>query len=271
MKIIVLGKNGMLGSYVFKYFTMRGFEVIGSDRSTLDVSIDNMAIVRKTLDGLIDVKSYVINCIGKTNHNKNQVDDMLLVNSYFPLLLSDICTENGAFLIHPTTDCVYDGKDGGYDNNSDITPNDDYGMSKYLGEICARTSMVIRTSIIGEDKNKRSLLEWAKQNKDQTVYGYTNHWWNGVTCLEWAKQIEHILVSGLYKTGIQFWHSLTYDGHDKINKAGLLHFINKVYKLNLTIIPKETETSVCRHLYGRCVEKSIEKQLDEMYDFKIIN
>ena len=42
----------------------------------------------------------------------------------------------------------------------------EYGISKSLGELCNGT--IIRTSIIGEEmRNKRSLLEWVKSNKNK--------------------------------------------------------------------------------------------------------
>ena len=42
--------------------------------------------------------------------------------------------------------------------------------------------MVIRTSIIGEEKkNKYSLIEWLKKNKNGNVNGFSDLLWNGFT------------------------------------------------------------------------------------------
>ena len=53
-------------------------------------------------------------------------------------------------MIHVTTDCVFSGKDGNYNENSIHDETNDYGISKSLGELCDTT--IIRTSIIGENK-----------------------------------------------------------------------------------------------------------------------
>jgi hypothetical protein len=47
---------------------------------------------------------------------------------------------------------------------------------------------IIITSIIGEENfNKLSLIEFIKSRKNNTINGYINHHWNGVTCLQLAK------------------------------------------------------------------------------------
>ena len=116
-----------------------------------------------------------------------------MVNSVLPNVLSEIknmYANKNLQVIHVTTDCVYNGKTGGYDENSPHECIDDYSMSKSLGENKNLTN--IRTSIIGEEITyKKSLLEWVRSNKaGSTIYGYVNHLWNGVTCLELAKFID---------------------------------------------------------------------------------
>ena len=53
-------------------------------------------------------------------------------------------------IMHFSTDCVFDGKKGNY--NEDYLPNanDIYGMSKALGELNYNNSLTLRTSIIGQ-------------------------------------------------------------------------------------------------------------------------
>ena len=40
------------------------------------------------------------------------------------------------------------------------------------------------SKMIRPENNKLSFLEWVRNNTGNTVNGYTNHLWNGVTCLE---------------------------------------------------------------------------------------
>ena len=95
-------------------------------------------------------------------------------------MLSKVCKELNVKMIHITTDCVFSGKVGNYDENDRHDCDDIYGKTKLDGE--PKNSCVIRTSIIGESKNERGLLEWAKNTASQRITGYTNHWWKGVTC-----------------------------------------------------------------------------------------
>ena len=75
------------------------------------------------------------------------------VNSLFPHLLSDYCSEIGTRLIHISTDCVYSGNKGNYSENDIPDPLDFYGRSKLLGELSNNNAITIRTSIIGPEIN----------------------------------------------------------------------------------------------------------------------
>jgi dTDP-4-dehydrorhamnose reductase len=138
-------------------------------------------------------------------------------------------------MIHITTDCVFSGKDGSYNELSEHDETNDYGMSKSLGELCNAT--IIRTSIIGEEvQNKRSLLEWVKSNKGKDINGFVNHFWNGVTCLELSNVIYKIINEKLYWNGVRHIFS-----PKSVSKFELVSMINEVYNLNIKINPFETE------------------------------
>lgn len=244
MKIVVLGHTGMLGRYVSKYFKSEGYEVLNLSRKEIDASNIKKYELRAKLFNLgIKSTDVIINCIGMIKQRSDASDlDFVMVNSAFPLMLADACEKDGIKLIHPTTDCVYDGLEGGYDENSEHTATDVYGMSKSLGE--PKNATTIRTSIIGDEiSNKKSLVEWVKSNKDQTVFGYTNHHWNGVTCLQFAKICKHIIDNNLYWNGVRHITSPS-----SVTKEELVNMISNAYNLNITVTPKETDTLCDRSL-----------------------
>jgi dTDP-4-dehydrorhamnose reductase len=129
--------------------------------------------------------------------------------------------------------------------------------------------MVLRTSIIGEEKNtSRSLLEWVRSEKGNTINGFANHFWNGVTTLYLAEIIEDILNLNFYEPGI--FHIFS----DKIvSKFELLHVINDTYSLGITINRFETPRSCNRSLYSekclceKVVKKPLRSQIEEMRMF----
>lgn len=255
-KILVLGTSGMLGSVVFKYLEKSGHNVEAITKDMFNI-YDRIEVLENFISK--DV-TYIVNCVGiiKPRADKIPVQETIKVNSLFPLQLSDLLTNLRqkniyAHLIHISTDCVFTGSLGNYSNLHFSDAEDLYGISKAVGEYCKYKARVIRTSIIGEEKNnKYSLLEWAKSQAGTKVQGWSNHIWSGVTTLQLAKFISGSIYSKQFFPGI--YH---YVG-DPINKFELLKIINEVYDLNLNIqniymndscdrsLAPETEKFICR-------------------------
>jgi dTDP-4-dehydrorhamnose reductase len=240
MKIFIFGSNGMLGTYMCSYLSKTHI-VIGITRSEYDLSNLEIRTLRDLLIGKqLEKGDVVLNCAGVIPQASKQRDLYknlyYRINSMFPVILSMICNEFGANMIHVTTDCVFDGKLGNYNENSEHTESNDYGTSKSLGELCDAT--IIRTSIIGEERlNKRSLLEWVRANRNGTINGFVNHHWNGVTCLELSKVVLELVESGIYWKGVRHVFSPT-----SVSKYELVKMLNDVYALGIEIKPYETET-----------------------------
>jgi dTDP-4-dehydrorhamnose reductase len=260
-KVLVLGANGMLGNYVSTYFLRSGkYDVTALNRTTFDAVLNNVA------DLHINQYDVVINCIGVIKplvHNVG-VLNTTLVNSIFPHILANECQKHNVKMIHITTDCVFSGKTGFYVETSEHDALDVYGKTKSLGE--PDNSMVIRTSIIGEEVNSnRSLIEWVKSNNGKTVDGYTNHTWNGLTCLEVAKFIERCIINNIYWEGVRHIFNTT-----PTTKLELVELIALNFNIDLTVVPKETTTPVYRTLstvHLPLINTSISKQLRELSGF----
>ena len=242
MKIFIFGSNGMLGNYVKSYLS-KNYNIISLTRK--DYDLNNLSI--DTLDSLLKNKNIsendiIINCAGIIPQSSKQrnIDTRLYfkINSLFPIILSQICNKYKSKMIHITTDCVFSGKDGNYNETSIHDEINDYGMSKSLGELCDAT--IIRTSIIGEEiNNKRSLLEWVKSNKNGEINGFDNHFWNGVTCLELSKIIKKIISDNTFWKGVRHVYSPT-----SVTKFELVSLINEIYNLNIKINKMNTDKKV---------------------------
>lgn len=267
MKIYVLGASGMLGRYVSTYFKNQGFYVVDINRDKLDASkITQEELHAKLFHLELKKDDVIINCMGTIKPRIDALGDLngILVNSVFPRLLANVSEAVGSHLIHPTTDCVYTGSKGSYDENDKYDVSDVYGMSKAIGE--PNNCTVIRTSIIGEEVNQgRSLVEWVKSSANTTVNGFTNHYWNGVTCLQFAKVCEELIKNNNFWIGIKHIHSNT------LNKQELVETISDVYSLNITVTPVETAVPCDRsmstiHDTGIKVP-TLKQQIEEMRDF----
>jgi len=268
-KIFIFGSNGMLGNYVNKYLCLNNYEIIPLTRNDYDLSkISIESLNNFLINKGLEKNDVIINCAGIIPQaSKDKILNKNLyykINSLYPVILSIICSNYDAKFIHITTDCVFSGKDGKYDENSFHDEINDYGTSKSLGELCSGT--IIRTSIIGEEVTyKRSLVEWVKSNQNGNINGYINHFWNGVTCLELSKIIHKIIKDDLYWNGIKHIFSPT-----TVNKYQLCQIINNIYELNIEIKEFETEKvdKSINTIYNKIFEiPELEVQIKEMKDF----
>ena len=264
MNILIFGSNGMLGRYLSSYLSTI-YSITQVNRKELDIykSFNEKQLLTDIQTLLKKHKPvYIINCAGVINKRPDlSVSEMYIVNSYFPNILSKICIEMDIKLIHPSTDCVFSGKNGPYKENAIPDAYDDYGVSKAIAENI--TAFVIRVSIIGEEINNRSLVEWAKSNKNNTIDGYTNHYWNGITCLEYAKIIEEIINKKSYYVGVKNFSS-TYKNENYISKYDLVKEISDVYNLNITVKSYATDNKCDRRLVSDYTRKDIKEQIAEM-------
>ena len=267
MKVIIFGANGMLGTYLTKYLSLNHFEVIALTRSDLDISnISSQELFNFLESKNVSKEDVIINACGSIPQRMTNLQTMIKVNSLFPTYLGDYKNYYGCNVIHITTDCVFSGKTGNYCETDLHDATDMYGKSKSLGEYKYLTT--IRTSIIGEEnRNKKSLLEWVRSNKNGEIYGYHNHLWNGVTCLELSKIISNIIHHNKFWNGVRHVYS-----PNTVSKYELVSIINDVYNLNIKIQPTNTDVRCFRNLYSIYNEvftyNDIKTQIKELKNFK---
>lgn len=254
--LIILGENGMLGTYIKKYFRLRDtMKIICINRQIFDAYIDSIEKLEDILKPHLHNKTVVFNAIGAIPQvTSNSIDQYNKINTEFPHKLSTLCNLYGAKMIHPSTDCVYSGKRGNYIETDLHDEINAYGTSKSHGEPINCT--VIRTSIIGEEvSSKKSLVEWVKSNISGEINGYANHYWNGITCLQYAKIVELIIQNNIFWQGVRHIYSPTV-----VSKYELVHMVNDIYKLNIKINKFEK---------GELIDKSLNSVYEENKLFKI--
>jgi dTDP-4-dehydrorhamnose reductase len=258
---LVIGARGMLGHAVREVFSRRGYRVVGLGRAEFDIAREPVEKLGAYL-GQIDL---AVNCAGVTKValSSLSVEEVLRVNGVFPRNLARLCGSRGIPCFHVTTNAVYRGDRGRYSESDPFYPTDLYGLSKLAGE--SGECMVLRTSIIGEDPGRRSLLEWARSRAGQEVDGFTNHLWNGVTTVSLAEGLHAILSKGLYLPKIVHVHS-----PETMSKYELLRLISATYGLDLRIRPTEAPTgsdltlASIHPLSAQIFGSSLAEQLREM-------
>lgn len=266
MRLLVLSGKGMLGQMVVKYFSnISKYEVcILNDRYSLET---HDSYVQKINDLTPHI---VVNCLGLIKQRKFPSRALYEINAFLPgLLARDLRSD--IILIHPSTDCVFQGdRLDPYKVDEYHDAKDHYGTSKSLGELTLTLrpqTLIIRASIIGPDSRLGGLglISWFLSHKaDETVKGYTNHFWNGITTLEWCNVLEENLV-GLSSTSKA---KLVQPGTvDQVSKYELLSHINNIYKSKINIVKHKDEFLISRVLEPTYQCPSIYEQLVNLEEF----
>ncbi len=232
MKILVLGKNGMLGHVVYNYFLEKKYEVYGTSRDKKDLYYDANENIQEINTIFSSIKpDIVINCIGILVQ-ESESDKLIAVkiNSLLPHYLDYLSNIYNFKLIHISTDCVFNGTIGDYKEDSYPDAKSFYGRSKALGEIINKKNITLRTSIIGPSINPNGvgLFQWF-MNQQGNIIGYKNAIWTGITTLEMAKCIETAINNDL--TGL---HHVV--NNYKISKFELLNLFKNVFNKQINII-----------------------------------
>ena len=261
MKIVVLGADGMLGHKMFQvldsYFDDVAFIIRGSTDSTKFFTSMKNGFIHINLNEMEHLfflinPDIIINCIGliKQREESKNVLESIEVNARFPHILDRFARINNKKVIHFSTDCIFDGVRGSYTEEDPYNPVDIYGLTKALGEVRdSDHTLTLRTSFIGRElKGFTSLLEWVLSKKGETIGGYTNVWYSGVTTNYIANLVQDIVINHPNLSG------LCQIVGEKITKHDLLQKLNVAYDLNMTIIPVDVPTIDRSMLRGKYMD-----------------
>ena len=195
----------------------------------------------RSLERLVEVLAdfrpeAVVNCVGIVKQRPTAKESIpsLEINSLLPHRLAVLCKGIGARLVHLSTDCVFSGAKGNYQESDPSDAADLYGKSKFLGEVHDENCLTLRTSIIGRElTRKKSLLEWFLAQSG-TVKGFRNAIYTGFTTLEMSRIIETMLLDYPAASGVYQVSS------DPINKYELLLLFRDKLGHSVGILPDES-------------------------------
>lgn len=263
--VMVLGGSGMLGAMASDYLasdpsmkvtaTVREPEWIGRAQNSIPEAVWKM-FDADAIDDIDNIDFFqhqdiVINAIGLIkphiqDDNPWDVHRALRINVLFPFWLARAAEECGFKVVQIATDCVYSGLKGDYTERDAHDALDVYGKSKSLGEVASDRVYQLRCSIIGPETGIRaSLLEWfLGRPQHAAIQGFSNHRWNGVTTLHFAKICQGIIANCLKLPGTH--HILS---ADVVTKEEMLRCFAKTYsREDISITGVDTPTPVDRSL-----------------------
>jgi dTDP-4-dehydrorhamnose reductase len=248
MKILILGGDGMLGHQLLNSFKEK-FEVKVTLRKHIKEYTHYKIFTHDNTFDQVDVRDFeklssvieafkpnvLINAVGIVKQRKDakEIIPSLEINALLPHKLSLECGKYNTRVIHISTDCIFSGKTGMYDEQSFADADDIYGRTKYLGELSLNNCLTLRTSIIGRELSRHnSLLDWFLAQSG-TIKGYKNAIFSGFTTIELARIIEMMILKFPEATG-------TYNvSSEPINKYDLLKMISEILNHNIEIVSDE--------------------------------
>ncbi|MDF1552134.1 MAG: dTDP-4-dehydrorhamnose reductase [Deferrisomatales bacterium] len=151
MRALVTGANGQVGRELVQRGRAQGIEVVGLDRTSLDIT--NAARVAEVVSG--GGWDVVVNAAAFTDVDgaESQSDAAFSVNRDGAGALAAACSQAGLPLVHLSTDYVFDGGKGQpYTETDPVRPLNIYGASKAAGEDLVRENnprhVILRSSWI---------------------------------------------------------------------------------------------------------------------------
>jgi len=288
----------MLGSMVVDWLardetldvaaTVRGQKYLEYGRTVLPKVIWHLLDVERCPSSdvlsILEQYDWTINAIGVIPHiihddDPADVERAIQINALFPHYLARKAKDTGGRMIQIATDCVYAGRGGHYAEDAPHDPLDVYGKTKSLGEVRSSNVFHLRCSIVGPElKNHFLLLGWfLRQPLGAKVRGFTNHRWNGLTSLHFAK-----ICHGIIKNNLRLPHLQHIVPADEMTKAEMLGEFARVYgRGDVRIERGETALAIDRTLrtknetLNRCIweaagfpgPQSIADMIREMHSF----
>ncbi len=157
MRVLVTGGTGLLGWWVVKVFSEKGFNVIATYHSRKLAGLGDVNWVRldlKDAQNIVDVvksarPDIIIHCAAYTDVDGSEVNraEAYVMNYLGTKTLASVSREVEYF-IHVSTDYVFDGEKGFYRESDVPNPVNYYGLTKLLGEAAVENALPDKSCIV---------------------------------------------------------------------------------------------------------------------------
>jgi dTDP-4-dehydrorhamnose reductase len=156
-RVLILGAKGTLGSQLMKVYP----QAIGWDREDID-ALDFPAL-RARIGDLRPAPDAMINCVAFNDVDgaEDQPEAAMALNGWLPGQLARFAAELDVPLVHYSTNYVFDGVKGEYEETDRPAPLSVYGSSKLRGEqLIAEAGgrcYIVRTAVLFGPKGESEL------------------------------------------------------------------------------------------------------------------
>jgi dTDP-4-dehydrorhamnose reductase len=270
-RILISGSSGLLGINLALEAAHR-YEVIGvlheqalnePGFETIQADLLEYEEIARVLDE--SKPDWVINCVALASLDAAEQNPELAqrLNAELPGHLALEAAKRGMRFLHVSTDAVFDGVKGNYDEEDAPTPISVYGRTKRLAELAVKAAhphvLIVRPNFFGWSiSGDRSLAEFFYNNlfASRQVSGYTDR----IFCPLLVTDLASIMLDLLKKNARGIFHVAS---RDHLSKYEFGVAIAKQFGLNEDLIQPTatTETTAPRALNLALRTTRVEKML----------
>ena len=139
MKVIILGASGIVGRSLSALFATKKISWVGTyNTSSFEHGIKLSKTDKESLSILLKQHNitHCINCVADRNVDncEKDIEGTMEINCWFASRLAEVTSQLNIYLVHISTDYVFDGTHPPYLPDSTCCPIQSYGLSKRRGE-----------------------------------------------------------------------------------------------------------------------------------------
>ncbi len=256
-KILITGSNGLLGQKLVELLlknaknqviaTARGENRLpftdGYEYKSMDIT--NREQVQDVIDKV--KPNVIIHTAAMTNVDQceSEKDTCWQQNVSSVEYLVEACKKNDCFLLHISTDFIFDGKAGPYKEDAEANPISFYGWSKYAAEKAVTNSDIrwgiARTVLvygIAHDMSRTNIILWVKKSLEdgKNIKVVTDQWRTPTLAEDLAKGC--VLIAEKEAEGI-----FNISGKDFLTPYEMAMMTADYFKLDKSLISKADSTT----------------------------
>jgi dTDP-4-dehydrorhamnose reductase len=195
MKILVLGSKGQLGQCLNDQLAITAHDVVYTSRWQIDIAdfeVTKAQVLEISPDIVINATAYT--GVDKAEEEHQAAD---LINHRAVANIASICNQLDCWLIHVSTDYVFDGNsEVPYKEDNPTNPQGVYGDSKLKGEVAIEASsckyLTIRTAWVYSEYGNNFLKTMLRLGADRDELSVVG---DQIGCPTYAQDIAKSIVS----------------------------------------------------------------------------
>jgi dTDP-4-dehydrorhamnose reductase len=195
MKILVLGSKGQLGQCLNDQLAITEHDVVYTSRGKIDIAefeVTKTQILKISPDIVINATAYTAVDKAEEEHQvAERINHLAVAN------IASICNQLDCWLIHVSTDYVFDGNsEVPYKEDNPTNPQGVYGGSKLKGEAAIESSgckyLIIRTAWVYSEYGNNFLKTMLRLGADRDELSIVG---DQIGCPTYAQDIAKSIVS----------------------------------------------------------------------------